>query len=194
MKKLIPILCVGGLLAAGPGQFAAHAGPSGHGTHHGVGPVTHSISQGALFRSQELNFSIFGAVTVSDLPALDSSWGGGVELSYFASPYLGFGIEGLLIDSSEDRPGAVDLTGTLGAVNGSIILRAPMDDMRLAPYLFGGGGWLFNGTDSFQLHAGGGIEYRITDNVGLFSDARFVWLDEFSDNYGLFRAGLRFSF
>lgn len=59
MKKLIPIICVGGLLAAGPGQSTANAGPSGHAAAHGVTPVTHSISQGALFRSQELNFSIF---------------------------------------------------------------------------------------------------------------------------------------
>ncbi len=193
MKSTIPIVCALGAIALA--STSAIAGPVAPPPGQAVSHHQHGLGHGALFRDQEFSLAGFALLTASDLSALDSSWGGGVELSYFFDRHVGLAVEGWLLDSSDAvATGPVDLSATLGAINASLVVRMPVEEARLAPYVFGGGGWLFNGSDSFQLHVGGGLEYRLTENFGVFGDGRFVWLDEFSDNYGLFRAGFRVTF
>jgi len=75
--------------------------------------------------------------------------------------------------------------------SGSLIFRLPIGETGLAPYAFCGGGYQFDPVDTSFLHAGAGLEYRFTHNVGIFVDGRWVWSDR-DRNYGLARAGFRF--
>jgi hypothetical protein len=45
-------------------------------------------------------------------------------------------------------------------------------------------------------HVGGGLEYRITQNIGLFSDARYLFsnVDGLANSQLMWRYGLRFAF
>ena len=43
-------------------------------------------------------------------------------------------------------------------------------------------------------HVGGGLEYRVTNNIGLFSDARYVYSSVDPQNAVAVRAGFRFAF
>lgn len=150
-----------------------------------------------LFVAGEFNLDTFAAYTVADDGHFDDAWGGGVGLTYFVTRYIGIGVEGFLVDGegSPHRRDRSDTDDTVGAVNGSLILRLPMDELRLAPYAFGGGGVFINddGDTLGQGHLGGGVEYRVTRNVGVFVDGRHVWRED-ADNYGLFRGGVRFAF
>jgi hypothetical protein len=148
------------------------------------------------FNEREFNLDIAAVYTVSQTGPLDDSWGGGAGISYFFTRYIGLGVEGYIVDAdsfpSHDRRrrGGSDI---VGAVNGNLILRLPLDELRLAPYVFGGGGALFNSDTRGQGHVGGGLEYRFTRSVGVFGEGRHVWLEN-ANNYGLFRAGVRFAF
>jgi hypothetical protein len=60
--------------------------------------------------------------------------------------------------------------------------------------LVGGGAAYGTGKGHGFGHVGAGLEYRVTDNIGLFSDARYVYSSEDPKNAVLGRAGLRFAF
>ncbi len=158
----------------------------------------------------------------------DHGWGGGVGVNYFFQRYIGVGVEGYWLDSTTgpgrwktDRTASgtfVDQNGktrqvtgsisswengaggALQAVAGSLLLRLPMDQYCLAPYIFAGGGGNFDGTNSGSAHWGGGLEYRaIPHKLGIFTDARFVWEKTQSDgvgnpHYTLVRLGVRWVF
>ncbi len=149
----------------------------------------------SLFRAGEFNFDISGVYTTASSGPLDDAWGGSLGITYFVTRYIGIGVEGFLVDgatSFDDRHRSS--SDTIGGVNGNLILRLPLDEYRLAPYIVAGGGALIDSDNSEgQVHVGGGLEYRVTDTVGIFGEGRHVWVED-SENYGLFRAGVRFAF
>lgn len=115
-------------------------------------------------------------------------WGGGVGLNYFFTRYLGIGGDIQMFDSG----------GQLGPnfvnnMNGSLIARFPIACSGLAPYVFGGGGRQTNPEWRWSGHAGVGVEYRFNPGVGIFTDARYMWVKTTPDE-ALFRAGFRFAF
>ena len=79
-------------------------------------------------------------------------------------------------------------------------LRAPLSQhSRWAPYLFAGVGGLYGGGGgaAFEAHIGGGLEYRLTPNVGLFGDGRYEWVDATRNSvpqFGAMRLGVNFVF
>jgi opacity protein-like surface antigen len=161
----------------------------------------------------EWTIDLFGAyaMTASDQERIlgDHAWGGGVGVNYFFARYFGVGVEGMVLEPRQER----DLVGS-AAVN--LFVRYPMG--CFAPYVFLGGGAVFNADDVdrrgrffdddgngigldrsgddalLEGHAGIGAEYRITRNIGIFVDARYTFVDKAKNNYGMGRTGIRIAF
>jgi opacity protein-like surface antigen len=202
MKKVIALA----LLALAFQGVAALAG----------GPITPSKEvvapppppPASYFRANEWSIAGFGAYgwtwDRNQRGIGNHYWGGGVDGQYFPIEYLGFAVEGTFFN---EVPG-----DTFGAtVVGNLIARYPLDlkypTLHLAPYGFAGIGGLFHsGSDRgefgdirpsdsrFQGDFGGGLEYRFTPNIGLFSDVRFNLVDGPKNNYLSTRFGLRYAF
>jgi len=175
------------------------------------GPAPVSLSP---YRAGEFQIDAFGAYgftsSGNDRIVGDDVFGGGLGFNYFFTRWLGIGAETTLFDTEGD---------VLGTTAVNIILRAPIADSGLAFYGFAGAGVTFNADDLdsddfdgardraeddddandsddvlFLGHAGAGIEYRFNPNVGIFTDARYTWLETDNSDFGLIRAGLRFVF
>ena len=142
----------------------------------------------------EVNFSFFGSGTVgddtlsnvsADRVERDGKLGMGLGLSYFF--HRNIGVEGWAYSESTGGDHFVDNVG------GDLIGRFPIGHSGFAPYVFGGGGRQLDPVIQWTWDAGGGLEWRFTDHVGIFMDARFVWADDTKD-YGLGRLGIKFGF
>ena len=112
------------------------------------------------------------------------SWGGGVGVNYFFLRNVGIGGD---IDIPNNGGNFVDL------IDGSLILRFPIDPTGLAPYIFGGGGRQTDPEWQWEEFGGVGLEFRLNPVTGVFADARYIWAQKTSDSL-LLRAGLRFVF
>ncbi len=145
------------------------------------------IEQEICFDKGELQFDVFGAYAVStqhNNTLENNGWGGGIGLNYFFTKYLGAGVEGYWL--------AVDQT--LHGVSGSVIARLPFEgSFCWAPYLFVGGGGLFDSSNTGNGHAGGGFDFRFSKSIGLILDSRYVYGGN-AEDFVLNRAGLRFVF
>jgi hypothetical protein len=116
-------------------------------------------------------------------------WGGGAGINYFFLRNVGIGTD----FSISDYDGG---TWHFDHWLGELYLRVPIGQSPFSPYLLGGGGrsifpswqWLYGG--------GIGLEIRFSHNIGIFSDARFLWSRENTSvpNMLNFRAGLRIAF
>jgi hypothetical protein len=146
-----------------------------------------------LFQAHETSLDLFGSLSVGqetidnisgESIEEDGEFGAGVGLNYFFTRMLGLGADAY----SENTHGPfVDNTSA------NLILRFPLDKIRLAPYLYGGGGYQFDPGEVWFAQAGAGLEFRFNEGVGLFTDARYVMTDE-TENFGVARLGLRISF
>jgi len=163
-----------------------------------------------LFRANEFDVSIFGAVGVgrvdhyntTSTPFRDkkkarsrgttttthyvhNAWGGGVEANYFFTRYFGLGVEGDWLDGHD----------AISSVSGNLIGRYPIEfgTWGWAPYAFVGGGGQFDSQNAGFGQIGAGAEVRFKSHWGLFTDARWILHDVFID-YALIRAGIRFNF
>ncbi len=167
----------------------------------------------SYFRANEWSLGLFGTYgwtyDGNRRGIQDHYWGGGVDGQYFPLQYLGFAIEG---DFFNEVPG--DDFGA--SAFGNLILRYPLDikypTLHLAPYGLVGIGGLFNSgtgftgafnnsihfrhrsSDSFMGDFGGGLEYRFTPHIGIFSDVRFNLVDGPKNNYLSTRFGFRYAF
>lgn len=141
------------------------------------------------FRDQELQLDIFGSYmnfphadfeTAHGRDAGHDGGGGGVGLNYFFTRYIGIGVDGAI---NSNRGGVADYTG-------KVIFRLPIETGRfcLAPYIFGGGGGQsdFRSDDGFDhgdrggrtegaYMCGGGLEWRATPHIGIFTEGRYTW-------------------
>jgi hypothetical protein len=142
------------------------------------------------FRDQEIQFDVAfaGAFYNAGRPG----FGGAVGVNWFFSRYLGVGIEqGILGRETIDDSRSYAEWTTIG----NFFLRYPICDLGLAPYAMVGGGAAYGTGSGHGLgHVGGGIEYRATDNIGVFSDCRYVYSSEHPRHAALYRAGLRVAF
>ena len=145
------------------------------------------------FKGNEFNISVFGTGTVGKDTLenasrrrieRDGKLGLGAGLNYFFCRYVG--VEGYAYSESTAEH-------FVDNVDGNLILRLPLWHSGVALYGLGGGGRQFDPDIQWTLDAGGGIEWRFLDHVGIFVDARYVWPDE-TREYGLGRVGLRFGF
>ena len=149
-----------------------------------------------LFRANEVQFDAFvaGAAGKFGGPGVPgqgtrtvNGMGGGLGLNYFFTRCLGIGLDNTL--------GGLNGTGRcFDNLQGNLIIRIPIESLRLAPYAIAGGGatWGNNNTQG-NGNVGGGLEYRINSGLGLFADSRYLY-----GNRGLIesltRAGFRFVF
>jgi hypothetical protein len=166
-----------------------------------------------LFRDNELQLDAFGLgdfyrgnFDMSGRPA----WGGGLGLNYFFSRFVGIGIEQDLYGRNSKGNGAQlnDFGYTRWATIGNLFLRYPICSWNLAPYLMIGGGANYGNVGGGYVnspnriagqgfgHVGGGLEYRVTETIGLFSDARYLFsgVNGLPNNQLMWRYGLRFAF
>lgn len=145
------------------------------------------------YRHCELSLDGFGSASLgeSTLEHLSGSrvrhntrLGAGLGINYFFTRYLGVGVEGY----AENTDGVF-----IDSASANLILRLPIGDSGLAPYIFGGGGHQFGMTKQWFGQAGAGLEYRFTPHIGLFVDARGVVPNE-TKVYGVGRLGMTFAF
>jgi hypothetical protein len=141
------------------------------------------------------------------------AWGGGLGLNYFFARYFGLGIEQSLFGRNSNTVGNTDPFNygyTRWQTTGNLFFRYPICSWNLAPYLMVGGGAQYGNVPNIQVtpgvryrmagqgfgHVGGGLEYRVTETIGLFSDARYLFsgVDGLANNQLQWRYGLRFAF
>jgi hypothetical protein len=145
------------------------------------------------YKGCELNLSVFGTGTVGEETLRhpssrrverDGRLGMGVALSYFFCRYVG--VEGYAY--SESTAGAfIDNAG------GDLVLRLPIGDTGLAPYIFGGAARQIDPLYQWTFDGGAGLEWRFAPHVGVFIDGRYVFADKTKD-FGMGRFGLKFGF
>ncbi len=140
------------------------------------------------FRDTEFQIDVFGAFAANPQfrthgETLNTGVGGGGALNFFFARYFGIGLEGLWYGNG----GAAE-----HMVIGNLFFRYPICKWNVAPYVMLGGGVGFDHETVGFGHVGGGMEYRITDHIGLFSDGRFVYGP--SNTLGITRVGLRYAF
>jgi len=153
------------------------------------------------YTGQELSMDLFGSYlshenNFSDLFETDIDhgfWGGGVGINYFFTPVLGLGGD----FNISAKPGDSNLPLFDHGV-GSLILRLPLGNSGVAPYILGSGGRAIGGGPvPWQWIYGGGVglEYRWNPVTGVFTDARFLWAEKGTVyNRLVIRAGLRLIF
>jgi opacity protein-like surface antigen len=159
------------------------------------------------YADRQWNLSIWGTYAFTGneyredrFLGVDHAFGAGLDAKYFFTRYLGAGLEGYLLDTDE----------TAGAALGTLTFRYPISRSRFAPYVFAGGGVIFNGDDEFRFtrtgvfrrdddsnpvgQFGGGFEFRLTPHVGLINDLSWNVIDGGDNNFGMVRTGVNFSF
>jgi hypothetical protein len=165
----------------------------------------------SYFRANEWDLSVFATYAKGvggdiNRGLGEHAWGGGLGGAYFPWLYAGFRIQGSVVDVSRHDDVA-------GFVTGDFLLRYPLDlvwpSVHLAPYAFAGVGGLFsdlgNNFDRFGFHHhgsdnrvlgdfGGGLEYRFTPLVGLFTEASYNVVDGPKNNCVPINFGLRCAF
>jgi hypothetical protein len=144
------------------------------------------VEPDCLFRDTEFQIDAFG--TGAFAKGRTPGWGGGLGANFFFLRYLGVGVE----QSMFGHKGAKTDWATIG----NFFLRYPICSLNLAPYAMVGIGKIYaQDMNGIGLgHVGGGLEYRFTNNIGLFTDARWMYSPDEPKSGVLARTGLRFAF
>jgi hypothetical protein len=160
----------------------------------------------------------------------DHAWGGGADLKYFFCRYFGVGVEGFALDAKRNvldievpRPLVMSFTKNeerrvIGSALGTLTIRYPIRCSRFSPYVWAGGGGIFNGGErdilivdnakpnlsahtvheggqsEFMGQFGGGLEFRFTRHIGWLNDFSWNVVNGPDNNFGMVRSGLNFSF
>src|SRR5579871_4605142 len=138
---------------------------------------THSSQN--LYTANELSLDMYGSYLANQraiehifhTSIRNGIWGGGAGLNYFMTEYLGIGGD---IEMYDLRP--VGGGNFVNNMNGSLIARFPIACSGIAPYVYGGGGRQTNPEWKWSGHLGVGMEYRFNPGVGIFGDARYMWV------------------
>jgi hypothetical protein len=111
-------------------------------------------------------------------------YGGGAGLNYFFTRFIGIGADACAISFHHSF---VDMT------TGNLILRFPFPGTGLAPYIFGGAGYQFQGIDQVVGGGGVGLEVRVVPHLSFFVDGRYLAAAR-TEDFGMGRAGVRLTF
>ncbi len=126
---------------------------------------------------------VFGGV-IFPQSADDDSGGGGVLAEYFFTENIGIqGSYGVYATNSEHHQ-----------FDGSLVLRAPIRSLCIAPYALVGGGYSTNSNNNGTWHAGGGIDVRLDswNCAGVFADGIYYWSDD--SDHTIVRLGVKIPF
>ncbi|MEO6872978.1 MAG: outer membrane beta-barrel protein [Chthoniobacterales bacterium] len=164
-----------------------------------------------FYGDREWNLDLFGlrADTYNEYRndrylGVDHGYGGGIDVNYMFTRYLGAGLEGYAIDAND----------VVGQASANLIFRYPIPNTRFAPYGYAGGGVIFNGSRLRTLVSNGqspasirknsdaegmgqfgaGFEVRITPRIGVINDYSYNLVNGPDNNFGMFRSGIRFAF
>ncbi|MGH7950385.1 MAG: outer membrane beta-barrel protein [Limisphaerales bacterium] len=110
--------------------------------------------------------------------------GAGVGLNYYFTRYVGIGGDAYTENTAHNF---------IDSASGNVLLRLPIGDTGIAPYIFGGAGHQFDQVSQSFGQGGAGIEFRFMKHAGFIVEARYVFADK-TDNYGVARAGIRLNF
>ena len=144
-----------------------------------------------VFFAQEVSFDGFatlsvGQSTINDLTGAhihdNGRLGGGAGLNYFFTRHLGMDVEAYTENVNHFW---------VDDVSANFIVRFPFDVIRLAPYIFAGGGRQFDPQERWFGEVGTGLDFRFGKRWGMFVDARYIEIEN-GNNKGLGRLGLRF--
>ena len=192
MKKTILITGVL-FLAAGTSLWADDAATTTTTTTTTTTFTSMTYDPDQMYRASEFSLGAFGMGTVGEriLDRFNGNnisrrgrLGAGADAEYFFTRYIG--IQGEAWTENTDHF-FVDDAG------GNLLLRLPIGNTGLAPYALGGVGHSFDPVAATYGDFGAGLEFRFMHHFGVFVDGRYVIPDRLG-NYGMGRAGLRFSF
>lgn len=110
--------------------------------------------------------------------------GGGFGFNFFFARYFGIGYEAAWYSNNG--------TAEHMPLGGNFFVRYPICSLNLAPYAMVGGGAAWDGTTIGYGNVGGGLEYRITKNLGIFADGRYYYGGP--GNVANLRSGIRIAF
>jgi hypothetical protein len=179
----------------------------------GSGPESHAfgnetllrrpVSPPVAFREGEIQFDLSPSAAVGHSPNHSGPfrkdvYGVGIGANYYFNTYFGLGVDATWLNGDRNASrgtGSVDL----GVFTGSVLARLPLEEYRMAPYAFFGGGVTAGDGSWGSAHWGLGIEYRVVpDHVGLFGDGRWNFYGsrfaQGDQNNFQFRAGIRLIF
>jgi len=151
------------------------------------------VTEIACFQDQEftvdLAYSYNDAIKGGQHGYFHDRSGGSAGVNFFFARYFGVGLDGNWFGGGPDN-------AVLHQVTGNLILRYPIEMRGIcaAPYIFGGGGEIFDGIRTSAFDAGAGLEVRLTPRIGIFSDWRYNFTSNDRGNVDTTRAGLRFVF
>lgn len=153
----------------------------------------HNSDHGEKYRAMETSLDVFGTgsirqETINNLNGIryrdDVEQGAGLGVNHFFHRNFGVGAEAYAEDTERHF---------IDKASASFIARFPLGESGFAPYAYVGGGRQFDPIELSFAQAGGGLEYRFTREVGIFTDGRYVLTDGAKD-HGLVRVGLRLVF
>lgn len=139
------------------------------------------------FKDTELQLDVFGSYSGAGANGGDfgDGFGGGIGVNYFFTRNFGVSTSGNVYDGDHDG---------IWHVSFDLIARFPIEgNLCIAPYALVGGGFALDGTQIGTWEVGGGLEWRATHSIGLFSEGRFIWGGNNTD-VAQARVGVRFVF
>src|ERR1700747_1927139 len=159
-----------------------------------------------VYRANEWQLDLFGAYAPAggkgDRFLGDHAWGGGADVNYFFTKYLGLGLEGDILDGT----GPINSGNVSGQFALNALVRYPIGNTGWAPYVFAGIGGCVPGEVSnfvqtfsngisrqirnnnnndvlLEGHWGGGLEYRFNRHIGVFAGGRYAVVDQSKNNF-----------
>ena len=114
----------------------------------------------------------------------DEDFGGGVLAEYFFTDMIGIqGAYNLLATDSEHHE-----------YDAALIVRFPIEEACIAPYIMGGVGYAANSYEAWNLFAGAGLDIRFPDAncFGIFVDGAYHWSEDDDADFTLVRLGVKF--
>lgn len=154
-----------------------------------IAPPTDSnknvVAPEPAFGETELQFDVYGAYVDAGRTDGDG-FGGGVAINYFFHRNFGFSLDTNASEGDSD---------TIWQHSIGLIGRYPFEvnGIFLSPYVkLAGGIQSHGGSDAF-FALGGGLEWRVKPNFGLFTEATYGFVEDNADFVNI-RAGVRFVF
>ena len=129
-------------------------------------------------------FGINASYIIFDGGNEDDEFGGGLLAEYFFTDMIGIqGAYNLLATDSEHHE-----------YDAALIVRFPIEEACIAPYIMGGVGYAANSNEAWNLFAGPGIDIRFPDAncFGIFADGAYHWSEDDNSDFTLIRLGVKF--